>query len=154
MTFGFFVTLFILTVLLGFVSIFLVVKRKRYGKKPLIITVTAFAILLAIVIPLGNKPLTGDFRKEASVFTYDKYLSDDVPTGTIVKVSGQVVTEAGFIVAKGEIFKLNGVGGSFYVKNNNVENIKLKDGEVVTIYGGYAGVGENLPSINAQIIEK
>lgn len=150
-----FITLFILTILLGVSSIFLLVKIKRYGKKPLIINVSAFVILLAIVIPLGNKPMTGDYMKEASVFTYDKYLSDDVPTGTIVKVTGQVVSETGSIVSKGENLKLKGVGGSFYMKNNNVENTKLKHGEVITVYGGYAGIGENdLPSINAQIIEK
>ena len=41
------------------------------------------------------------------------------------------------------------------MKNNNVDGVEIKDGEIITIYGGYAGNGESdSPSINAQIIEK
>lgn len=149
-----FMTLFILTFLLLVATVFFLVKRKKYGNKPVIISGIAFVISLAIVIPLGNQPLTEDYKSEASVFTYDRYLNDQVPQGTKVKISGQIVSETGTMVRKGDIFTLKSIGGNFRVKNNNVDKTDLKDGEVLTIYGGYAGTSDNLPAINAQIIEK
>ena len=104
---------------------------------------------------MGNQPLTGDYKKEASVFTYDRYLNESVPVGTIVKIKGQVLSLEEAIVKDEEVFILDGEEGSFYVKNNNVDGVEIKDGEIITIYGGYAGNGESdSPSINAQIIEK
>lgn len=149
-----FFALFILTVLLAILSVYFLIRRRKYGKKPLIISGIAFVVSLAIVIPVGNQPAAGNYKQEASVFTYDKYLSDGVPQGTIVKITGQVESETGSIVGKADVFKLKSVDGTFYVKNNNVKNIELKDGEVITLYGGYAGSSDNLPAINAQIIEK
>jgi hypothetical protein len=40
------------------------------------------------------------------------------------------------IVKDQEVFILDGEDGSFYVKNNNVEGVEIKDGEILTIYGG------------------
>ncbi len=150
-----FTAVFILTVIFFIVSIFLLIKMKKYGKEKAIASSIIFIILLCIVIPLGNQPLTGDYKKEASVFTYDRYLSESVPVGTIVKIQGQVLSLTGPVVEKEEVFILDGDNGSFYVKNNNVDGVEIKDGEVLTIYGGYAGNGDSdSPSINAQIIEK
>jgi hypothetical protein len=150
-----FLTVLILTVLVFAVSIFLFIKNDKYGMKPAIASSVGSIILLCIVIPLGNQPLTGDYKKEVSVFTYDRYLNESVPVGTIVKIKGQVLSLEEAIVKDEEVFILDGEDGSFYVKNNNVEGVEIKDGEILTIYGGYAGNGESdSPSINAQIIEK
>lgn len=155
MTYSLFLTLFISMVLLGLIFIFLLIKRKRYGKRPMWISFVVFAVAAIIVIPMGNQPLTGDYKKEASVFTYDRYLNGSVPEGSYVKIQGQVLSLTGPVVDQEEVFLLSGDNGSFYVKNNNVDDTEIKDGEVLTIYGGYAGNGDSdSPSINAQIIEK
>ncbi|MED3650595.1 hypothetical protein [Heyndrickxia sporothermodurans] len=155
MGFGIFVSLFILSILLFIVSIFLFVKRKKYGIKAPIATSVIFIILLCIVIPLGNQPEKGDYKKEASTFSYDRYLNGSVPEGTIVKVQGQVISLDKFIIDQEEVFLLDSEDGAFYVKNNNVDSTEIKDGEMITVYGGYAGNGDSKsPSINAQIIEK
>lgn len=152
---GLFLTVLILTVLVFAVSIFLFIKNEKYGMKPAIASSVVFIILLCIVIPLGNQPLTGDYKKEASVFTYDRYLNESIPHGTIVKVEGQVISLEDFIIDQKEVFILDGDNGSFYVQNNNVDKVEVKDGEIITVYGGYAGNGESdSPTINAQIIEK
>lgn len=150
-----FIGVFVLTVLLLISSIFLLIRIKRYGKKPLIISSVAFLIALIVVIPLGNRPLTDDYRGEASVYPYDRYLNEDVSVGTVVKVKGQVLSLDKSTVEDGEVFLLDGDEGSFYIKNNNVDDTEIKDGEIITVYGGYAGNGDNdSPSINAQVIEK
>ncbi|MBO1515656.1 hypothetical protein [Metabacillus bambusae] len=150
-----FILVFIITVLLGISSIFLFVKRKRFGNKPSIISTTAFLISLIIVIPLGNQPQTDDYKKKASVFTYDRYLNESIPVGTIVKIQGQVTSLSEYTVDQEEVFILDGDDGTFYVKNNNIEDMEIKDGEIITIYGGYAGNGDSeSPSINAQLVEK
>ncbi|KYD11100.1 hypothetical protein B4102_2284 [Heyndrickxia sporothermodurans] len=155
MGFGIFVSLFILSILLFIVSIFLFVKRKKYGIKAPIATSVIFIILLCIVIPLGNQPEKGDYKKEASTFSYDRYLNGSVPEGTIVKVQGQVISLDKFTIDQEEVFLLDSEDGAFYVKNNNVDSTEIKDGEMITVYGGYAGNGDSKsPSINAQIIEK
>jgi hypothetical protein len=155
MTYGLFLILFISMVLLGIIFIFLWIKRIKYGKRPMWISFVVFSVAAIIIIPLGNQPMTGDYKKEASVFTYDKYLNESIPVGTIVKVEGQVISFDDYVIDEEEVFILDGDKGAFYVKNNNVDEIEIKDGEILTIYGGYAGNGDSdSPSINAQIIEK
>lgn len=156
MSFWLFTAVVILTALLGVSSAFFIVKRKKYGVKKMWGFIGAFIISLIIVIPLGNQPLTGDYKKNASEFSYDKYLSESIPVGTHVKIEGQVISLDDFNVDSEEVFILESDEGTFYVKNNNVDNMEIKDGEILTIYGGYAGNGKNgnSPSINAQIIDK
>ena len=150
-----FVSVFVITILLGIISIFYVVKRKKYGNMPIYISLGFFVIALIIVIPLGNQPLTGDYKREASAFTFDRFLSESVPVGTIVKVEGQVISLDGNEVEEGDVFTLKSEDGAFYIKNNNVDKMKVKDGEIITVYGGYAGKSDNnTPSINAQAIER
>jgi hypothetical protein len=67
----FILTVLVLAVFIFAVSIFLFIKNEKYGMKPAVASSVVFIILLCIVIPLGNQPLTGDYKKEASVFTYD-----------------------------------------------------------------------------------
>lgn len=156
MSFWLFTAVVILTVLLGITSIFFIAKRKKYGIKTMWGVIAAFIISLIIVIPLGNQPLTGDYKKNASEFSYDKYLSESIPVGTIVKIKGEVISLDDSDIESEEVFILDSEKGFFFVKNNNVDEGEINDGEILTIYGGYAGNGKDgdSPSINAQIIDK
>lgn len=150
-----FLSVFILTILLTGVTIFLLIRKKKYGLKPFFISLIAFAISLIIVIPLGNKPLVGDYKKEASTFPYERFMNDSVPEGSVVKVVGEAVSLNEQSILYEELFVLETEDGFFYVRNNNVEHEEIKDGELITVFGGYAGKGENnSPSISAQVIER
>lgn len=61
-----FLSVFILTILLAGVTIFLLIRKKKYGLKPFFISLIAFAISLIIVIPLGNQPVVNETNEEAN----------------------------------------------------------------------------------------
>lgn len=79
-----FLSLFILTVLLAGVTIFLLIRKKKYGLKPFFISLIAFAISLIILIPLGNQPVVNETNEEANDTTSQlsdaakKVLNEDV----------------------------------------------------------------------------
>lgn len=61
---GLFVTLLIVTVMLGFLFFFYLIKLDRYGWKPFIVTSISFVVCLVILIPLGNQPVISSDRNE------------------------------------------------------------------------------------------
>lgn len=95
-----FLTLFIVTVVLGIAAVFFLFKINKYEWKPLAITGTLFVICLAIVIPLGNNPIVDETAPEK-----DESYSENVikqPIQEVEDVTSEPSTIDSQIVTKDE----------------------------------------------------
>lgn len=68
---------------MGLASVFLYVKRAKYGKRPVFITTSAFVVALAILIPLGNDSVNKSDKEnpviqEEYAKTYGKTSKEEV----------------------------------------------------------------------------
>ncbi|MBD8013877.1 hypothetical protein [Planococcus wigleyi] len=135
--------------------IYFLIRKKKYGMKPLLISALVCVILVGIAIPMGKQPSVSfnEYKEQSSTFSYDSYLNDQVDVDTFVKIKGEVVTLDASIEGEENMFFLVTEAGQYYAKNNSGEEIK--DGEILTFYGKYAGKRDAVtPAIRAQYFER
>jgi len=101
-----FVIVLALTVLLAISSIFLLIKRRKYGKKPLISTSVAFLIALMIVIPLGNQPVVDEMTDAEADEWYEENAAPD-PAKEVVSEPEQEELIEEPIITKSESDKIH-----------------------------------------------
>lgn len=135
--------------------IYFLIRKKKYGKKPLLITALFCVILVGVAIPMGQQPSVSfnEYKEQSSTFSFESYLNDQVEVGTFVKIKGEVVTLDASIEGEEDMFFLETEAGQYYAKNNSGEEIK--DGEIITIFGKYAGKRNAVtPAISTQYFER
>lgn len=71
--------LFFLTLGLGIASILLFVKRNKFGRRPLALTASSFVVALAILIPLGNQPISSGDEEPITTETHSTEEADVEP---------------------------------------------------------------------------
>ncbi|MGE6370698.1 hypothetical protein ACQKDD_13225 [Planococcus kocurii] len=135
--------------------IYFLIRKKKYGKKPLLISALVCGIFLGVAIPMGNQPSVSfnEYKEQSSTYSYDKYINDQVDVDAFVKVKGEVVTLDESVAGEENIFFLVTDDGQFYAKNNSGKEIK--NSEILTFYGTYAGKKDIVtPAIRAQYFER
>lgn len=90
----------------------------------------------------------------AEEYTFIQLNGDEVPTDTMVKLSGQIdlVSEDGML-GEFTLTEKNDAGYGIY-SINNMLGAEVKEGDAITVYGTYNGKNEmGMPSVNSVLIE-
>ncbi|TDL34592.1 hypothetical protein E2R51_02420 [Jeotgalibacillus sp. S-D1] len=149
-----FITFILMLLLIGTVVLIAFQKTRKAGIISTSIIAPIFLVLLVSTIMYGNKPDTEGYKASATSYSFWDYLDNKVDDGEIVVVKGTASAFEGNNIEKGDTFSISDGEGLYYVLNND-DGSSIKDGDEITIYGGYDGLDneEGLPTIAAQIIE-
>lgn len=95
-----FIGLFIITVVLGILTIFFLFKWEKYGSKRLSITALALVVSVLILIPLGNAPVVDEMTDEEA----DQWYEDNIAPKSTEETASvvQEVKETKPVVSKSE----------------------------------------------------
>lgn len=155
MVFYVFVTILSCALLSAISFIYFLIRKNKYGKKPLFISIVFCIIFLGIAIPMGQKPSVSfnEYKEKSSTFSFENYSNDQVNVGTFVKIIGEVTLIEVTIDGEENRFFLETEDGTFYAQNNS--NEEIKNGEILTVYGKYAGKRNAVsPAISVQYFER
>lgn len=104
---------------------------------------------------MGQKPSVSfnEYKEKSSTFSFENYSNDQVNVGTFVKIIGEVTLIEVTIDGEENRFFLETEDGTFYAQNNS--NEEIKNGEILTVYGKYAGKRNAVsPAISVQYFER